>query len=267
MPEFPVDGPVTVAFKIASGLVEVIAEERPNASVIVEPADRRGESRRIADETEVEFNGETLSIVTPNQTGFRLRGGSVAIRVHVPLDSTVTGKAASADVTCRGRLGGLEVDAASGDISADQVSGDATVSTASGDVRVKQVDGHLRAKGASGDLRVREVGGSFAGKYASGDVEVESVGGDITAETASGDIRIGRAHRGTARLSSASGDLRIGVQPGTGVWFDVRTMSGDTRNGLDMSGAGPAAADDEGNGNQLSLQLRTMSGDIDIHRA
>ncbi|MEV0715936.1 DUF4097 family beta strand repeat-containing protein [Asanoa sp. NPDC050611] len=265
MPEFPVDGPITVAFKIASGSVEVVAEDRPSASVVVEPADRRGESRRMADETEVEFNGDTLSVVTPNQSGFRLRGGSVAIRVHVPLDSAVTGKAASADVTCRGQVGAFEVDAASGDIAAEHVSGDAVVGTASGDVRLTRVDGHLRAKGASGDLRVRQVGGSFAGKYASGDVQVEEVAGDISAETASGDITIGRASRGTARLTSASGDVRIGVQAGTGVWFDVRTLSGDTRNGLDMSTNGPAA--DEGNGNQLNLQLRTMSGDIDIHRA
>lgn len=263
MPEFPVDGPITVAFKIASGSVDVVAEESATASVVVDPADRRGESQRLADETEVEFDGKTLSIVTPNHSGFRLRGGSVAIRVRVPLDSAVTGKAASADVTCRGRVGTLSIDAASGDIQADHVGGDAVVGTASGDVRLTQVDGHLRAKGASGDLRVRQVGGSFAGRYASGDVEVEDVAGDITAETASGDIRIGRAHRGTARLTSASGDVRVGVQPGTGVWFDVRTLSGDTRNGLDMNTAGPGT--DEGN--QLTLQLRTMSGDIDIHRA
>ncbi len=46
MSEFPVDGPITVAFKISSGSVDVIAEDRPTATVAVEPADRRGESRR-----------------------------------------------------------------------------------------------------------------------------------------------------------------------------------------------------------------------------
>ncbi|GAA1854628.1 DUF4097 family beta strand repeat-containing protein [Asanoa iriomotensis] len=264
MSEFPVDGPITVAFKIASGSVDVVAEERTNASVVVEPGDRRGESRRLADETEVEFNGETLSIVVPTPRSFGLRGGSVAIRVHVPLDSAVTGKSASADVTCHGRLGRIDVDAASGDIQVDHVSGDATVGTASGDVRMTRVDGHLRTKGASGDLRVRGVGGSFAGKYASGDVQVDEVGSDISVETASGDVNIGKTHRGTARISTASGDVKIGVQAGTGVWFDVKTLSGDTRNGLDMSAPGPAA---EPTGEQLTLQLRTMSGDIDIHRA
>ncbi|GIF78569.1 DUF4097 family beta strand repeat-containing protein [Asanoa siamensis] len=265
MQEFPVEGPVTVSFRIGSGSVDVVAEERTSAAVEVEPADRRGESRRLADETEVEFRGDTLHVVTPNQSGFRLRGGSVAIRVRVPLDSAITGKSASADVTCDGRVGTLQVEAASGDVTAEHVSGDATVGTASGDVRLSRVDGHLRAKGASGDLRVREVGGSVAGKYASGDVNVEEAGGDISVETASGDISIGRAQRGTARITSASGDVRIGVRAGTGVWFDVKTLSGDTRNGLDMSTSGPDAG--EATGNQLNLQLRTMSGDIDIHRA
>ncbi|MEV4622895.1 DUF4097 family beta strand repeat-containing protein [Asanoa sp. NPDC049573] len=265
MPEFPVDGPITVAFKIGSGSVDVVAEERTSAYVEVGPADRRGESQRLADETAVELQGQTLSIVTPNQNGFRLRGGSVAIRVHVPLDSAVNGKSASADVTCRGRIGSVQVDAASGDIRADHVSGDAAVSTASGDVRLAQVDGDLRTKSASGDLRAQQVGGAFTGKYASGDVQVEEVGGDISVESASGDVTIRKAQRGTARISTASGDVHIGIQPGTGVWFDVQTLSGTTRNGLDMSTPGPDG--DAATDNQISLQLRTMSGDIDIHRA
>jgi hypothetical protein len=263
MPEFPVDGPITVEFKIMSGSVEVVAEERATAAVRVEPGDRRAESQRLAEETTVDLRGDRLTIVTPHQSGFRLRGGSVAIQVHVPLDSAVTGKSGSADVTCRGRVGAVDVDAASGDIQADHVSGDVAVGTASGDVRLTQVDGNLRAKGASGDLRVRRVGGNFAGKHASGDIEVDEVGGDISVETASGDVRIGMAQRGTARITSASGDVRIGVKAGTGVWFDVKTLSGDTRNGLDMSA--PAEGDDTGE--RLTLQIRTMSGDIDIHRA
>ena len=61
MPEFPVDGPITVAFKIASGSVDVVAEERATAHVEVSPGDRRGESQRLADETTVELQGDTLA--------------------------------------------------------------------------------------------------------------------------------------------------------------------------------------------------------------
>ena len=263
MPEFPVTGPISVQFEIGSGRVEVTAEERPSALVEVTPHDRRGESRRLAEETTIEFEGDTLTVITPNQNGFRLRGGSVAIRVRVPLDSSLRGKSASADVTCDGRLGAVTIDSASGDLTADQIGGDATLSAASGDIRVGRVEGSLRSRTASGDVRAQSVGGDFAVKCASGDVTVEAVGGDISVETASGDISIGRAERGTTRINSASGDVRIGIRPGTGVWFDLKTLSGDTRNGLDMAD-GPAAPD---NGNQISLQIRTLSGDIDIRRA
>ncbi|GIF67028.1 hypothetical protein Ais01nite_50630 [Asanoa ishikariensis] len=265
MPEFPVDGPITVAFKIASGSVDVVAEERATAVATVEASGRSSESRRIADETTVEFQNGRLTIVTPDQSGFRLRSGAVAIRVLVPLDSTVSGKSASADITCQGRVGGVEVESASGDVRAEHISGDATVGTASGDVRVGRVDGHLRTRGASGDLRVEAVGGTFTGKYASGDVQIDEAGGDISLDTASGDVVVRKAQRGTARISTASGDVSIGVLAGTGVWFDVKTLSGDTRNGLDMSQ--PTAETTETAGGQLTLQLRTMSGDIDIHRA
>ena len=67
------------------------------------------------------------------------------------------------------------------------------------------------------------------------------------------------------RVNTVSGDVGIGVKSGTGVWLDVGTVSGRTRNGLDM-GAGGEASGSAG-GHDLSLQLRTVSGDIDIHTA
>jgi hypothetical protein len=55
----------------------------------------------------------------------------------------------------------------------------------------------------------------------------------------------------------------VGVAAGTGVWLDVSTASGTTRNGLDMPGGlaqpGPEAAG-------LELKIRTASGDVDIRR-
>jgi len=262
MPEFPVNGPVTVAFKIPSGTVEVVAEERATASVEVRPADGRDESRRLADETTVELHGDVVTVTAPDRHGFRLRTGSLAVRALVPVGSGVQGKVASADTVCRGPLGTVNLDTASGDVQVEETTGDAVVNTASGDVRLGRVDGHVRAKSASGDIHVRQVGGSIAGKVASGDIEVEEAATDISLESASGDVTVGRARSGTARISTASGDIRIGIVAGTGVWFDVRTLSGSTRNGLDM---GPGA--EPGDGGHLTLQLRTLSGDIDIHRA
>ena len=53
--------------------------------------------------------------------------------------------------------------------------------------------------------------------------------------------------------------MQVGVPAGHRVWLDLGTVSGQARNGLDM-GPGPGE-----NGHDLTLQLRTVSGDIDIH--
>ncbi len=57
------------------------------------------------------------------------------------------------------------------------------------------------------------------------------------------------------------------MKSGTGVWLDVGTVSGRTRNGLDMGAGSDAATTGSAGGPDLSLQLRTVSGDIDIHTA
>ena len=265
MPEFPLTGPVTVQVRIPAGSVEVVAEERSSADVDIQPFDGRPESAELAAETRAELRGETLKIATPDSSGWRRRNGSVAVTVRVPLDSTADAKVASADTSFHGRLARVEVESASGDAFLEHVTGDATIQTASGDVRTVRVEGDLRVKGASGDLNAQHIGGSLGVKSASGDVEVEELGGDAEIKTASGDVHIGGSSRGTLRVNTVSGDVGIGVRSGTGVWLDLGTVSGRTRNGLDM-GAGGDAGGSTG-GHDLTLQLRTVSGDIDIHTA
>jgi hypothetical protein len=63
-------------------------------------------------------------------------------------------------------------------------------------------------------------------------------------------------------MKTASGDVSVGVAQGTSVWLDVNTTSGRARNGLDMAANPPA----DGQA-QLTLAIRTASGDIDIRRA
>src|SRR4029453_10205652 len=107
------------------------------------------------------------------------------------------------------------------------------------------------------------------------------LGGGLTARTASGDCRVGVARRGTIKVDSASGDVSIGVAAGTLAWLDLSSMSGSTHNDLTMSdppggdaARGDAAGGDAAGGDAagrtaeaaLSIQIRTMSGDIHVHR-
>jgi DUF4097 and DUF4098 domain-containing protein YvlB len=261
MYEFICPGPITIDARIGSGSVDLHAEARENAEVEVAPYDNSDAARDAADRTRVEMSGDTLVISTPEASGWLFRRlPRVRVTARVPDASNAYVKVASADTSCHGTWAQLKINTASGDVSVDHVTGDMSVNSASGDVRATRVDGQVSVNTASGDVKVRRVGGSVEVKGASADVEIDDLDGDFRSATASGDIRIGTARHGTVRANSASGDVTIGVVSGAGVWLDLNTMSGRTHSDLTMTGdTSPGAVD-------LTVQVRTMSGDIAIHR-
>lgn len=269
MYEFAVTSPVTVAAKIASGELEIIAEERASATVEVRPWDDSSSAREAAGEVRVELAGDRLLVETPSGfSGARWlfgRGGKVRVRVRTPLDSPVEARLASCDVTGRGRFGPTMVHTASGDVRLDEVAGDLSATVSSGDLSAERIVGAAVTHSASGDVRIGEVGGELSATTASGDVRVVRVGGSLTARTASGDVTVDAVDRGEVRVHTVSGDVRVGVQRGTRVWLDLDTTSGRTTTELDHADAPPEAAG--GEGGQLSLRVRTVSGDIKVGRA
>jgi hypothetical protein len=66
--------------------------------------------------------------------------------------------------------------------------------------------------------------------------------------------------RGAVRVDTVSGAASVGVAAGTGVWLDLRTLSGSTSSDLNPGDQAPPT------GHDLELQVRTVSGDIDVHR-
>jgi hypothetical protein len=263
MYEFDCPQPVNLSLRIAGGGAEVLAEERQTATVEVDPADRTEAARDAAARTRVELRDGILLVEAPEWTGWLFRRGPrVRVTVHLPQDGDLVVKVASADVRAAGRYRSASVNSASGDVYVDTVTGDASANTASGDVRFERVDGELRLNGASGDISVGHVGGDVSAHCASGDVAIDRAGGSLKATTASGDVQVGAVTAGDIKIHTASGDVSIGVVVGTGVWLDLNSLSGDTRTDLAMP---------EGGGDQsaatVTLQVRTASGDIDVHRA
>jgi hypothetical protein len=262
MYEFDCPEPVTLSLRLAGGSAEIVAEDRRDATVEVVPFDNSDASRDAAARTRVELHDGTLFVQTPEWTGWLFRRGpQVRVSVRLPQDGGLAVKVASADVGAAGRYRSASLVSASGDLSVEHVTGDVSANAASGDVRVGRADGSLKVNGASGDVAVGYVGGETSANSASGDIVVSHAGGSLRAATASGDVRVGTATTGTVRVNSASGEVTIGVAAGTGVWLDLTSISGDTRTDLAMPG---------GHGDQsaatLSVQVRTVSGDIDVHR-
>lgn len=263
MYEFDRSTPVNVALRSQSGVVEMIAEERENIIVEVTPFGNGANSQEAAERTMVELDGDTLLIQTPGSDSWLWRR-SLKLRIvaRVPSGSTLAGKTASADVRAAGVWNAVRLDVASADVDLAEVIGDASVITASGDITVHRIGGALRAKTASGDLNIGDVTGDVSVESASGDLRLRRGGGSLRASTASGDMQVGELRQGQAQLKSASGDVQVGVAPGTGVWMDLNTMSGKTI--TDLTARGEEPTDPTAT---LELRVRTMSGDIHVHRA
>ncbi|HEY8473393.1 MAG TPA: DUF4097 family beta strand repeat-containing protein [Natronosporangium sp.] len=266
MPEYPCSGPITVDLRIAGGTATLTAEPRETAVVEVEPYDNSEASRQAAAETKVELSGDTLTVAAPENSGWLLRrSGRLRVTARVPVDSSARIRVASADVSCHGQWRDAKLNTASGDAYVEQLTGDLTVNTASGDARAGTVGGRLTVKSASGDITANQVNGSVDVTSASGRVQLDQANADMKAKTASGDIRIGATRQGTLQLNTVSGDVVVGVIAGTGVWLDLNTLSGKTRSDLNMGGGGEASGGAPPE-HTLTLQVRTVSGDIEIHR-
>jgi DUF4097 and DUF4098 domain-containing protein YvlB len=267
MPEFDRSNPVTIALYLPRGRADIVAEERTTVVADVVPLDGSDGSRKAAADTLITLDGDTLAIRAP-ETPDRpwRRTPRLGVTVRVPAGSSLSAKTASADLHATGRYATVHVNTASGDATVEEITGDGHLDAASGDLAVGRAGGALRLTTASGDVEVGDVTGDVSVKSASGDVSIRDTGGSVGVDTASGDIEIGVVRRGLVRLRSASGDVSVGVAAGTGVWLDVSTASGATRNGLAM-GAGTAGATPATTGATLELRIRTASGDIEIRRA
>lgn len=264
MPEYACSGPITIDLRLGGGSVELHAEPRDTAVVEVAPYDSSDASREAAAQTQIEFANDNLLIAAPESSGWLLRRSPrLQVTVRVPSGSTGRLRVASADVSGHGEWAQVKLNTASGDAYLERVASDLTVNTASGDVRAVEVGGRLTVKTASGDVTAQQVGGSTEVTSASGDVQIDEVGGDVSAKTASGNIRVGATRQGTLRVNAVSGDVSVGVVSGTGVWLDLNTLSGKTHSDLNMGGGGGGDAPPE---HTLTVQVRTVSGDIDVHR-
>lgn len=222
----------------------------------------------------VQRDGGSTLIVDTDPAARAWRSG-FAIHITAPTGSGVRIASQSADVTVVGVAGRLDVRSASGRVVAGQVTGAALAQTASGDVRIRAVGGELSIRTASGDIEVDTVGGPGVVHSTSGDVRVHSAAADIQVRTVSGDVRVGDAVRGVAEIVAVSGDVEIGVHPGTRASVNLNTVSGDTRSDLEINDTPfPAAApsDEEETGGRgsdasLDIRVRTTSGDIRLRRA
>lgn len=205
----------------------------------------------------VEQRGDQIHISSEKNSGWSSVDSAYVV-VEVPADSDATIAAASAKIEIDAPLRDLNVRTASGDIDVVEAR-NATIKTASGDARLGEVLNDVKVSSASGDINLGESGGKVNFSSASGDLFIGENSGAVTAATASGDVAIERFSGRQAIVKSMSGEVEIGVPPGTRVDLDATLMSGSLHTPEPSAGSEPSK-------HQISIKVKLVSGDLRIHR-
>jgi DUF4097 and DUF4098 domain-containing protein YvlB len=256
--DFPGSDPIDVSVDLASGRVTLAAGPVSATTVDIAPSRFSRNAEKLIDEVRVAFDHGRLEVAGPRRAGLFRGHAAFDVTITLPEGSRCMARTASADITCNGELAELDAHAASGDITAARVTGHLQAETSSGDVRLDET-GPAEIRTASGDVRLTWARDDVTVRTASGDVNIANAAADVAGMTASGDFRIASVARGSTEVSTASGDVVIGVNPGVGVYLDLSSATGSVTSQLDETGPSEDVA--------LGVRCRTASGDIRIVRA
>jgi hypothetical protein len=264
MPTFDTPTPITVTVDFVVGHLQVIAGDRADTVVDVQPSDGSSAAAKEAEKATVEFADGNLTIKVPKPSraaGWFTKTGSVDVSIQLPAGSNLRGDAAMGSLRSEGRLGQCRFRVASGDITLAHVEDAAEVTTWNGQVRIAEVGGRAEIENGNGSIWVGSAGGDLRLSTANGSLTVDRAGANVSAKTANGSIRIGEVATGSVVLNSASGELEVGIAEGTAAWLDVSSWSGEVRNRLGSTDR-PEPTD-----RTVDIQARTYHGDILIRRS
>jgi len=283
MPVFDTPEPFSATIGLPIGTVHLIAGDRADTVVVVNPTD--GSQKldvEAAERTSMVLSNGRLVIKAPKARGLgsligTARPGSVEMTIELPAGSRVEADIGFADLRADGRLGDIRVRSGAGDIRLDAV-GSATLSTGAGTVVVDRIEGaaevaaagEMQIGGIGGDAEIKnlngktwvgEVNGRLQVKSSNGDITVDRALSEVVAKTANGSIRIGEVTAGTVTLETGSGGLDIGIPEGVAAWVDASTRFGRVHNSL---GAADGPTDSQA---KVEVRARTSFGNVGIHRS
>lgn len=269
---FDTPGPLEVRCRLASADLRVEAAEGPTTTVEIVGGRDDDATRALVDGFTValreRLHGAELLVEEPKSRswGFRVRfwEPGVTVRIRCPEGASLSATGASSDVETSGMLGRVEVKTGSGDVALRGGVAGLKATTASGDVHVELVNGSAFVSTASGDVEVGRVEGPLTVQAVSGDVEVRDAHAGADVQSVSGDVEVAAVGGGDIRAQTVSGDVRLGVAPGVGVWIDASSVSGEVTSQLEV-GDRPSGEVDEAP--VYELRVRTVSGDAVIARA
>ncbi|WP_086829122.1 DUF4097 family beta strand repeat-containing protein [Allokutzneria sp. NRRL B-24872] len=276
MSTFSTPAPVTATVEVAGAQVRVIASDRSDTVVRVEPIDATNRTDvKVAERTKVSFAEGRLSVKT---TVSGAKSGSVAITIDLPTGSGLATYLAHSTVRGEGSFGECELHIASGRVHVESVEA-LRANLTGGDVTVGRVAGRTDVDGAVFEMRIGEAGGpvtlSGSGgqtwigharadvdlRSASGGFDIDRADGGVTAETANGRIRVGLVTRGQTKLVNSSGTIEVGVAEDSAASIDASSERGATHDFVSQQG-NPASATEK-----IMVHARSRNGDVIIQRS
>jgi DUF4097 and DUF4098 domain-containing protein YvlB len=269
---FETPGDVTLQIRIPTGRVVIATSDEPRTQIELVALGRRGQE--TLEQIEISHHERGGRHVISVEQRDRIRwgpiqiswGGDIEVRVTCPTDAALELSGASTDFSADGRYGSVSARTASGDLRVGEVVGKLELKTASGDVSLDRIESDKASLvTVSGDVEVGQADLGLMLRTVSGDVDFGVARGPVTIATTSGDIHLRSLEGGELRIQTVSGDSRIGIAPGTRIWVDASSLSGDMKSELEV---GDAPEDEPGEqGDVVPVYVKSVSGDVSIVRA
>lgn len=261
--EFACSEPIDANVSIASGTVSVTTAPTDVMTVRIHKgrsSDPAGadDDDQVRDDVSVEYSDRHLVVGELPRHNLGWRSKEMHVSITIPVRSRLAVQAASAEVTCRGEYGAVDVRTASGRVDVDTVRGPAELTTMSGSVQLLDAAEAI-VQTASGRISIRHVAGDVTARTASGAIVIDAADASVTAKTASGKVQVNSMTRGRGDLNTVSGSIGVKVVPGTGVFLDLASVTGRVTSDLAESATGGDP--------DLRLQCRTVSGSLHVARA
>jgi DUF4097 and DUF4098 domain-containing protein YvlB len=192
MQKFDTPHPITVVLNVPAGRVQLIAADRADTTVEIQPANpAKSRDVKAAEQTTAEYADGVLKIQVPAKNQYVGPSGSIEVTIKLPAGSHIQATAASTELRTVGRLGDVAFKGAYRHIKLDE--------TAS-----------LHLTATDGDVEVGRLGGPAQITAARGDITItEATGGKVTLHTQSGDISIGAAAGVSATLDAGTSHGRV----------------------------------------------------------
>ena len=199
---------------------------------------------------------------------------SVEYKLWIPAKASAEIKSVSGNVDLSAIGGSAKAGSVSGEITLRKASSGADLNSVSGNIDVEDVTGNVDLKTVSGNVIVSGVRGSVEAESVSGGVELDGVTGAsvVDAKTISGDVEYrGKIEaRGSYRLKSHSGDVRMTIPADSAFSFEAETFSGDVDLDFQIEVSGkisPREIRGVVNKGGADIRLTSFSGSIDLKKS